>query len=173
MKRLTVLLAALLLSPAAAPAAPGPAAIAWRSWDAGMREAVASKRPVLVDVYTDWCVWCKRLDRDVYSKPEVRDYLTKRFVTIRLNAEGNERASFEGQNWTARTLASNRFRITGYPTTMFLRPSGKDVEHLANVPGYLPPDRFLLLLRYVGDGALDRGQSFDDFVKSTGASDGP
>ena len=138
----------------------------WRGWDQGLREASASRRPVLVDVYTDWCGWCKRMDRDVYVRSDVREYLSHRFVAIKLNAESAASASYQGKTFTSRSLAA-RFRVDGYPTTIFLRPGG---EHMANVPGYLDADRLLLLLHYIGDGYLDRGVSFDEFVKrSSGA----
>jgi thioredoxin-related protein len=152
-------LAALLAAPATA--APGKAAVTWRDWNAGVKEAESSNRFVLVDVYTDWCGWCKRMDKDVYSRNDVRDYLNQRFVTVRLNAESDIAASYEGKAYTGRSLA-NRFRVSGYPTTIFLRPGG---SHIANVPGYVPADRFLLLLKYIGEGHLDRGVLFDDFVK--------
>lgn len=131
----------------------------WREWDEGLREAAASRRPVLVDVYTDWCGWCKRMDRDVYTKSDVRDYLSRKFVTVKLDAEAAEPAHYQDQNFTSRSLAA-RFDITGYPTTIFLRANG---DHLINAPGYIPADRFLLLLRYIGDGYMDRGVSWEDF----------
>ncbi len=157
MKRFLLLTIAVL---AAAPAlaAPGPR---WQSWDSGLREAKQSGRPVLVDVYTEWCGWCKRMDRDVYSDPQVRDYLGKRYVTVKLDAEAREAASYEGKQLTSRTLAS-RFRVNSYPTTIFLRPDG---QHLVKVPGYVPADRFLTLLRYIGDGHYERGVSFEEFSK--------
>ena len=135
----------------------------WREWNEGLREASASQRPIVVDVYTDWCGWCKRMDRDVYSRSDVREYLSKRFVPVRLNAESGAAAQYEGKTVSSRALAA-RFRVSGYPTTIFLRPGG---EHVVNVPGYVDADRFLLLLRYVGDGHLDRGVSFQDFVKKS------
>jgi thioredoxin-related protein len=107
------------------------------------------------------------MDRDVYSRSDVREYLSRRFVTVKLNAEANVSANYEGKAYTARALAA-RFRVTGYPTTIFLHAEG---DHIANVPGYVPADRFLLLLRYIGDGHLDRGVSFDDFAKKEGAAD--
>ena len=137
--------------------------VQWRRWDAGLKQSAATNRPVLVDVYTQWCGWCKRMDRDVYSRNDVREYLGKRFVTVRLDAEAPDGALYDGKSYTEQSLASF-FRVTGYPTTVFLRPSG---EHLVNVPGYVPADRFLPLLRYIGDGYYDQGVSFDDFVKST------
>ena len=134
----------------------------WRTWNTGMKEAGSSGRIVLVDVYTDWCGWCKRLDADVYSRSEVRRYLAQHFVTIRLNAESGAPASYEGQPFTERSLAG-RFRVNSYPTTIFLRPNG---DHMVNVPGYVPADRFLLLLRYIGDGHADRGEPFEEFCRS-------
>jgi thioredoxin-related protein len=155
------LIAALVL--ASTPARAGqPRELAWRNWDTGLREANSKGRPVLVDVYTDWCTWCKRMDRDVYSRSDVRDYLSRRFVPVRLDAEAQDGAVYEGKSYTSRSLAA-RFRVNGYPTTIFLKSGG---EHLVNVPGYVPADRFLMVLRYIGDGHLDRGVSWEEFVKT-------
>jgi thioredoxin-related protein len=147
----------LLMVATAAHAASAP--VRWRDWDAGLKEARDKNLPVLVDVYTDWCGWCKRMDRDVYSQPEVRDYLSRKFVTVKLDAEAGDPARYEDQDYTGRTLASH-FGITGYPTTIFLRASG---DHLINAPGYIPADRFLTVLRYIGDGYLDRGVTWEQF----------
>ena len=151
--------ALVMLLGAASPArAAGPV---WKDWNSGLKQAAASGKPVLIDVYTDWCTWCKRMDQDVYTQPEIKQYLADHFVTVKLNAEYSTAASYEGKAYTSRTLAQ-RFRVSGYPTTIFLRADG---AHVANVPGYVPAERFMLLLRYIGDGHMDRGMSFDDFVK--------
>jgi thioredoxin-related protein len=142
----------------------------WRSWDRGLAEAAATGRPVLVDVYTDWCGWCRRMDRDVYSRPGVQEYLARRFVTVKLDAESGQPARFENRSWTSRALAQ-RLGVTSYPTTVFLDSKGRRTE---SVPGYLPPDRFLLLLRYFGDGHAARGEAFGDFVRDAPrGGDGP
>lgn len=156
------LLALLLAAPAMA------AHPAWKSWNAGLAEAKASGRPILVDVYTDWCGWCKRMDRDVYARADVRDYLGKRFVTIKLDAESSDLANFEGRSMTLGAIAQ-RFRVNGYPTTIFLGPGG---EHLVNVPGYVPAERFLLMLEYIADDHIRRGVKWSDFEKRGGASPG-
>ena len=151
-----LLIAALAAWPAAAANEGRPA---WRSWDPGLQEAQKLQRPILVDVYTKWCGWCKRMDRDVYARDDIRAYLDEKYVSIKLDAEATEAARYENKSFTARTLAA-RFRVTGYPTTLFLRPNG---EHLVNVPGYVEPDQFLILLRYIGDGHLDRGVTWEEF----------
>ncbi len=159
------LLALLLFAATAAHAAPkskAPAESAWRTWQPGLEEASRAKKPILVDVYTDWCGWCKRMDRDVYARSDVREYLAKNYVVIRLNAESARATTYQGKNTTERSLASG-FRVTGYPTTVFLRSTG---DHMVNVPGYVAADRFLLILRYLAEGHMDRGVPFETFEKT-------
>jgi len=161
LRRIPLLLALCLFvapAPAGAAAASG---LAWKAWDQGLDEAKASGRPVIVDVYTDWCGWCRRMEAQVYAKPEIRDYLREKFVLVKLDAEAADAARYEGKAFTSRSLAA-RFGVSGYPTTIFLRPGG---EHLVSVPGYVAADRFLLVLRYIGEGHMDRGVSFQEFSK--------
>jgi thioredoxin-related protein len=162
--KLPLLLSALLLGASVTAAYAGPDNIAWVAWDEGLQQAGELKRPVLVDVYTQWCGWCKRMHRDVYSRADVRDYLSQKFVTVKLDAEAGDAARYEGRSFTSRTLA-NAFRVSSYPTTLFLKADG---EHLVSVPGYIEPEKFLLLLRYIGDGHLERGVTWDEFTAKRG-----
>lgn len=161
MKRLPFLLALLLMT-GLAPAARAQGHVVWMGWDEGLREARRTNRPVLVDVYTDWCGWCKRMDRDVYARADVRDYLANRFVVVKLNAEAQDGVQYDGKDLTSAALAE-QFRVTGYPTTVFLRSTG---GHLINVPGYVPADRFLLVLRYIGEGHMEKGVEWESFLKA-------
>jgi thioredoxin-related protein len=145
------------------------AQLQWLGWDAGMEEAQKTGRPVLVDVYTEWCGWCKRMDRDVYANPEVREYLAARFVTVKLDAEAALPAHYQGHDYTSSTLA-DRFKVTSYPTTIFVRANG---DHIINVPGYVPADRFLLVLRYISEGHLDRGVDWETFSRRQSVSRHP
>lgn len=139
--------------------------VAWRGWNDGLATASGAGKPVIVDVYTDWCGWCKRMDRDVYARAEVSSYLNQHFVMVRLNAESNERVTYAGHTMAARALAGG-FQVTGYPTTIFLRPDG---EHLVNVPGYLPLDKFMKLVRFIGDGHMDKGESWEEYSRASAA----
>ncbi len=161
------LLALPVFLAAAIPARAGGAGeIGWLNWNQGISEAAITHRPIVVDVYTDWCGWCKRMDRDVYARDDVRDYVSRHFVPVRLNAESVEEARYEDRPYTERALAQ-RFRVSGYPTTIFLKSDG---AHIANVPGYLPAERFKLLLRYIGEDQIGRGVSWPDFEKSATAN---
>ena len=168
MTRSTPLFTACLLALLATTAVAGPAPppVTWRGWDRGLEEAKNTERPVLVDVVTSWCGWCKRMDADVYSRPEVREYLAKKFVTVRIDAEAADPARYEGKALTSRTLAA-RFGVNGYPTTVFLSSSG---DHPVSVPGYQKAEDFMVILRYIGDGHMDAGVSFSDYQKRAAAS---
>ncbi len=142
-----------------AASAPGASGTSWSAWDAGLERAKAERRYVVVDVYTDWCGWCKRMDAEVYANADVSGYLAQKFVSIKLDAEGDAPLRHKGHALTSSQLAQ-AFGVTGYPTTLFLTPDG---DLVTSIPGYLPRERFLLVLRYIGDGHLDRGVSFEDY----------
>ena len=55
------------------------------------------------------------------------------------------------------------FAFTGYPATVFLRPDGR---HIVTVPGFTPADQFLVILRYIGDGHMDRGVDLREFRRA-------
>jgi thioredoxin-related protein len=130
----------------------------WREFGEGLEEAEAEEKPVLVDVYTDWCGWCKRMDKTTYADGTVLAYLEEAFVPIKMNAESKERTQFGDDEYTYIQIARG-FRVTGYPTTLFLDAEGK---HITTVPGYMKPEQFLTVLRFIGDGHY-KTKSFEEF----------
>jgi len=101
--------------------------VLWAStFELGMKKAKSKDLPVMVDIYTDWCGWCKKLDKDVYSKPEVIA-LSKEFVCIKLNPEKDRRNG-------------RLFKVDGYPAIIFTDAKGKELHRIG---GYLAPEPFL------------------------------
>ncbi len=102
--------------------------------EAAKKEAAKGKKLVMVDFYTDWCGYCKKLDKETYPDPAVVKELKANYVSVKLNAEK------EGAN------LAKRFNVTGYPTILFLTSGGKEVTR---IPGYMPPAGFAKALREV------------------------
>ena len=110
--------------------AAGGVAFAAGSFDEALARARHEKRILLVDVYTDWCGWCKKLDREVFADARVAG-AAKRLVAVRVNAE-------KGGEDVAR-----RYDVEGYPTLLFVDGSGTIVKR---VDGYVDADEMLRIL---------------------------
>jgi len=118
----------------------------WLPLEQGLAKAAKEKKFVLVDFYTDWCSWCKVMDKETYGNEKVQKLLSERFVAVKVNAESDERVPFKGKKLTGRQLAAAH-GVNGYPTTTFLESDG---DWVTSVPGYLPPEPFLKVLKYIG-----------------------
>jgi thiol-disulfide isomerase/thioredoxin len=104
--------------------------IAWLDYEAGMRSAQQQRRPVMIDFMASWCHWCKKLDREVYTSPEVIA-LSQEFVCVKV--DGDRRPGL-----------ARKHRVSGYPTILFLGPKGQE---LSRVRGYEPTQAFLSDMR--------------------------
>ncbi|MFZ1730516.1 MAG: thioredoxin fold domain-containing protein [Bacteroidota bacterium] len=151
------LIAAIAFWPGSSSSAEGD----WLSYSEAIQKAGGTKRIVLVDVYTDWCGWCKKMDRDVYADKDVQAVLGEYFVTAKLDAESATKHPFQGESATEREIAKS-FGITGYPTTLFLTEDG---EAITILPGYIPKETFLQVLSYIHTRAYET-QSWEEFVKN-------
>jgi thiol:disulfide interchange protein len=106
----------------------GASAVAWgHDLPAALARAGSEKKLVMVDFYTDWCRWCRRLDETTFADGDVQRAL-KGVVTVRLNAEKDGRE------------AAARFNVDGFPTIIFLDAAGGEV---GRIPGYMEPGPFL------------------------------
>ncbi|MDZ7305330.1 MAG: thioredoxin fold domain-containing protein, partial [candidate division KSB1 bacterium] len=121
--------------------------------------AKKEKKMMVVDFYTDWCGWCKVMDRETYGNANVIKFAKEKLVLVKVNAESNEKTNFRNRTYTYRQLAA-AFGVTGYPATAFLDANG---EVLTLVPGYIPPDKFLPILEYL-EGGHHKNMKFDEFL---------
>jgi uncharacterized protein YyaL (SSP411 family) len=105
--------------------------IKWMDFNQGYELAKKKNKIMLVDVYTEWCGWCKRMDRDAYAKPEIAELVGKDFIAIKFNPEiEGVTYTFEGKSYTGPQLAQviSNNQINGYPTTIFMNPKAKTSE---------------------------------------------
>ena len=99
--------------------------INWISFEQAMALAKQDGKPVLVDVYTDWCGWCKRLDATTYQDSAVVTYINANFHAVKFNAEGSEKISYRDSLYT-KTGKTHDLAIKllqgklSYPTTIFM-----------------------------------------------------
>ncbi len=105
--------------------------VKWMDFNEGYALAKKKNKIMLVDVYTEWCGWCKKMDRDAYAKPAISQVLNTDFISVKFNPEiTNVTYSYEGKSYTGEQLAGviSNYQISGYPTTIFIYPKQKKSE---------------------------------------------
>ena len=133
----------------------------WCSFEKGLAEAKKTNKKMLVDVYTDWCGWCKRMDTDTYSNADIASYLQDKYVVVKLNAESSTRQSYNGKQYTEQELAGE-FGVTGYPTTIFFKSDGAAITAL---PGYADAANFKTILSYIAEDHY-LNTKFEDYART-------
>ena len=148
--------------------APKAEKLQWMTLKEAQQAMLKEKRPILIDLYTDWCGWCKVMDKKTYTNAKVIAYLQQNFYPVKLNAETREAV-----NWNDKTYnfnASNRtndfavfltYGRLSYPTTVIIPTDNSGPQP---VPGYLEPKDLELIVRYFGDGKYGK-QPFADYQK--------
>lgn len=122
----------------------------------------AGKKPkkMFMDIYTDWCGWCKKMDAETFEKPEVAKYLNENFYPIKFNAEQKESIEFAGN--TFKYVANGRrgyhelaAALLGgkmsYPTVVFAHFNNNNFEMLQRIPGYLNIPTFDAIMHYLAE----------------------
>ncbi|MFM8995370.1 MAG: thioredoxin family protein [Bacteroidota bacterium] len=122
----------------------------WYEYADGYNKAKAENKILLVDAYTDWCGWCKVMDRETYTNAAVIAALNQDFVCVKFNPEVEMTHSFGKYNLKSNELLYwlSNGQPGGYPTSYFVFHPAKNDER-ASQAGYLPPDQFLKLLAEV------------------------
>ncbi len=130
--------------------------IAWLTVEEAAARLQKEKKPILIDLYTDWCGWCKVMDKETYSNEKVIAYIEENFYPVKLNAETRKVVNWGGKEFTYNPdYRVNEFAalITrgqlSYPSTVILPADGTAPQA---IPGYLKVPDMELILRYFGDG---------------------
>lgn len=118
----------------------------WLGWNDGYAKAVKTNKILLVDAYTDWCGWCKKMDRDTYTNAEVIKKINQYFIPVKFNPEIKDvMYKIDDQSLTGPQLYSqlSRGEATGFPTVYYVFTNKKALFLDA---GYKDASAFLQVL---------------------------
>ncbi len=158
--RYAAVLGALAMFAAATMMYADKAELEWKPIAQALDEAPKQNKKIILDVYTDWCGWCKRMDRDTYADESVRGYLDQHFVPSKMNPEKDGTVEFDGKKYTQREFGQ-ALGVNGYPATAIFNEKR---ELLTVIPGYIPPQEFLRILKYFGED-IHLKTKWEDYMK--------
>lgn len=136
-------------------------------------EAAQAEEPrkVFIDLYTDWCGWCKRMDKTTFDNPGLAAYINKHYYAVKLNAETQDTIHFlgndfvyvangrKGYNQLAAALANGKL---SYPTIVYM---DENLQVIQPVPGYMDAQSFEQIITYLA-GNHHQEQPFDQYKQN-------
>jgi thioredoxin-related protein len=130
--------------------------IEWLSIEEAVEKNKLAPRKILVDVYTDWCGWCKKMDQTTFKDPMIVKYVSETYYAVKFNAEQQKDIELRGKKYQfvrnggrgyhelAAEWLNNRM---GYPTMVFLDDEMNLIQPIA---GFQQADKFDVILHYFG-----------------------
>lgn len=138
--------------------------VKWMDIQTAWQKYKQQRKPMLIDVYTDWCKWCKVMMARTYSNQTLAQYINRNFYPVRFNAETGDTISFIDKKWVKQgrvnQLAS--FLLNGrlaYPSTVFIDIQGRKYV----IPGYLQIRDIEPLLVYFAENISGQNVQIDSF----------
>ena len=109
--------------------------IKWYSYEEGKVLAKVEKKKVFLHFYADWCVFCRKMNKETFQDANVVSNLNDTFISIRVDTDSE------------RDIAM-KYGVTGLPANWFLTEMGQPI---VSIPGYIAPDALLSLLEEVNE----------------------
>ena len=131
-----------------------------------------NRKKIFVDLYTDWCGWCKKMDANTFADPVIVEYMTENFWPVKLDAETSDTITINGQQYVnpkpGARRSSHQLAVAllqgkmSYPSFAFL---DEEVKLITVLPGYNPPEKLKPVLHYIAGGAY-KEESYQDFFSN-------
>lgn len=131
--------------------------INWMTWEEAVAKNKIEKKKIFVDVYTEWCGWCKKIDAQTFHDPNIVAYMNANYYSVKFDAEQKEDIVFrdrvfkyvkngrKGYNELAVELLMGKL---SYPTIVFL---DENIDIIQPIPGFRTVEEFEMMMEYFSD----------------------
>lgn len=144
--------------------------IKWLTLEEAFAANQKAPRKILIDVYTGWCGWCKVMDKQTFTNPEVIKYVNTQFYAVKLNAEGTEDIKigttlykFDAERRSHQAAIALLQGKMSYPTIVYLDETFNMIQP---IPGYMDAKQFHKIITFIGDNNHKK-EPFEKYQEGT------
>jgi len=146
--------------------------IKWMSFEEAVAAQKVTPKKIIMDTYTSWCGWCKKMDKETFTNKDVVNYINKYYYAVKFNAEGNDIVSFKDQKFTNPNFDPNKkgrnsshqlsqyFGIRSFPTIVYL---DEEANLIGPIPGYKTASQIELHLKLFSSDDYKNIKSQEDW----------
>ena len=142
--------------------------IQWVSFENAVELNKTQPKKIFIDVYTNWCGWCKRMDATTFKDSAVIEYMNQHFYAVKLDAERKDTVMFDDKafvfkpEYKAHELAISLLNgQMGYPSFVFL---DEKLTLLSPLSGYQTVEQLMPAMKYFGAN-IYKNKSWEDYAK--------
>jgi uncharacterized protein YyaL (SSP411 family) len=152
--------------------------VKWYKFEDAVAQCKKNPKPLFIDLYTDWCGWCKVMDKNTFNQPSIAAYLNTNYYPVKFNAETRDTIRFENNVLTGGGSRSTPHQLAimllggqmSYPTAVVLNYKNKQFQAIHKFQGYQQPEQFAPMMAFIikvvrGEAVYDQ-PSFDAFSKT-------
>lgn len=130
--------------------------INWLTFEEAIKLQEENPKTILIDMYTDWCGWCKKMTAETFNNPQLATYINTNFYPVKFNAERTDSITYKEKIYVnlntgrrsshelAKKLMNGRM---SYPTIVYIDYEGS----VFPVPGFMDVKKIEPLLIYFAE----------------------
>ncbi|GJM61147.1 DUF255 domain-containing protein [Persicobacter diffluens] len=153
--------------------------IQWMTFEEAVKAQEKKPKKIVIDLFTDWCGWCKKMDKTTFEHAEVAKFINENFYAVKFDAEQREEIEYDGHTFKFVPNGRKGYHelaaaLTGgkmsYPTIVFMVPGEAQKLTPIPVPGYRDAKDFYQLANFISQEQYKNTESnFEEFVKKNPA----
>lgn len=145
-----------------------PPKIKWVGFEEAVKLSEKAPKKLFIDVYTDWCGWCKKMDASTFLNDTIADHINKHYYAVKLNAETKDTIRFRENKFVFKPeYKANELALSllggkmGYPSYVFL---DENFAMLGPASGYMQPEHLSKVLAFY-TSEIYKTKKWEDYEK--------